>query len=172
MVYVTHDQIEAMTLADKIAVMRDGRIEQFGAPRELFSDPANAFVAGFIGAPKMNFLSATLVRREGDRTILQTRGGVELAAPALSTRAEGAEVLLGIRPQKVDISKDGPFEMIAGHVEALGTGTNVFGAWQGVDTFTIVIPSDLPLDAGSAIRFAIDPGDVFAFDPTSGDRIR
>jgi multiple sugar transport system ATP-binding protein len=102
MIYVTHDQIEAMTLADRIVLMRDGRIEQQGAPLELFERPATLFVAGFLGSPQMNFLRGTLVRADGGVAVRVGDGGVTLPVPkgrCPAEMAEGWEVILGVRPE-------------------------------------------------------------------------
>lgn len=102
MIYVTHDQVEAMTLADKIVVLQNGRIEQVGAPLELFDNPANQFVAGFIGSPRMNFLPAVVKKREGDSTLLElTSLNGSLINLQLSDQSikEGMPLTLGIRPE-------------------------------------------------------------------------
>jgi multiple sugar transport system ATP-binding protein len=102
MIYVTHDQIEAMTLADRIVLMRDGLIEQQGAPLELFERPATRFVAGFLGSPQMNFLSGTLVRNGSGQAIRLDGDGISLTLPqgrALNGAADGKPVLLGLRPE-------------------------------------------------------------------------
>ena len=102
MIYVTHDQIEAMTLADRIVLMRDGRIEQQGAPLELFERPATRFVAGFLGSPQMNFLAGTLLCTGPSQAIRLDGDGTRLALPqarALNGAADGKPVLLGLRPE-------------------------------------------------------------------------
>jgi lactose/L-arabinose transport system ATP-binding protein len=102
MIYVTHDQTEAMTLADKIVVLRAGNIEQIGAPLDLYDDPANQFVAGFVGSPKMNFLKAEVVEAQAGKAVVALAGdrsvrlGVALSDPAVSP---GMPVTLGIRPE-------------------------------------------------------------------------
>jgi multiple sugar transport system ATP-binding protein len=104
MIYVTHDQIEAMTLADRIVLMRDGRIEQQGAPLDLFERPATRFVAGFLGSPKMNFLPGTLVRAAGGDSIHLRDGGMALALPGgrpLDGAVDGMPVVLGLRPEHI-----------------------------------------------------------------------
>lgn len=106
MIYVTHDQTEAMTLADKIVVLKDGRVEQVGSPMELYNAPANKFVAGFLGAPAMNFLPASLTGQTDSRT-------------------------LGIRPEDLVIDGTGPFEARVEHVEHLGGDTNIVATVQG-----------------------------------------
>ncbi|WP_332715117.1 ABC transporter ATP-binding protein [Pelagibacterium mangrovi] len=101
MIYVTHDQTEAMTLADKIVVLREGKVEQIGAPLDLYDDPANQFVAGFVGSPRMNFLAArVLENRPGSvRLALVNHGDAELILPVTETLAQGDPVTLGIRPE-------------------------------------------------------------------------
>jgi lactose/L-arabinose transport system ATP-binding protein len=101
MIYVTHDQTEAMTLADKIVVLRDGRIEQVGRPLTLYEDPANMFVAGFVGSPRMNFLRARIVGRDAGRAIMSLTdlGDVRLALPLSEEVPQGQEVVVGVRPE-------------------------------------------------------------------------
>jgi multiple sugar transport system ATP-binding protein len=106
-IYVTHDQTEAMTLADRIVVMHDGRVEQSGAPLELYHQPANLFVAGFIGSPKMNFLPATAVRMEGADVIVALPQGATLALPVAGPVATGAQLTLGIRPEHLVLDSAG-----------------------------------------------------------------
>jgi multiple sugar transport system ATP-binding protein len=104
MIYVTHDQIEAMTLADRIVLMRDGRIEQQGAPLDLFERPASLFVAGFLGSPKMNFLRGTLLRADSGESIRLQDGGMVLSLPragALNGAQNGMPVILGLRPEHI-----------------------------------------------------------------------
>jgi multiple sugar transport system ATP-binding protein len=111
MIYVTHDQTEAMTLADKIVVLRDGRVEQVGSPMELYNKPANKFVAGFLGSPAMNFLPASLLEAGDARTI-------------------------GIRPEDLYLADDGPLAATVQHVEHLGGDTNVI-AFVGEHQVTV-----------------------------------
>ena len=104
MIYVTHDQVEAMTLADRIVLLRDGVIEQQGAPLDLFEQPASLFVAGFLGSPRMNFVSGELRRRAEDASVMLGDGGPELCTSRRSaspTRRDGAKVILGFRPEHV-----------------------------------------------------------------------
>jgi lactose/L-arabinose transport system ATP-binding protein len=101
MIYVTHDQTEAMTLADKIVVLRDGNVEQIGRPLDLYDDPANTFVAGFVGSPKMNFLAGRVIASNaGSATVeLVNQGGARLTVPLKEPPAEGSEVTVGVRPE-------------------------------------------------------------------------
>lgn len=123
-IYVTHDQVEAMTLADRIVVMQDGRIEQIGTPMELFLNPANAFVAGFLGAPPMNQIKAVIT--EGDGAPNALFDGQSLALPALPElqNAVGREIIVGIRPEYVDVLaelKPGAITCELDLVETLGS---------------------------------------------------
>jgi lactose/L-arabinose transport system ATP-binding protein len=101
MIYVTHDQVEAMTLADRIVVLRAGRIEQIGAPLDLYDEPANRFVAGFVGSPKMNFMEAEVMARDGAAmsVALVNQGGVRLTLPGTAGAAQGDRVVVGVRPE-------------------------------------------------------------------------
>jgi multiple sugar transport system ATP-binding protein len=140
-IYVTHDQVEAMTMADKIVVLARGNVAQVGAPLELYNYPQNRFVAGFIGSPKMNFLDATLTKAgEGGATITLT-GGIQVRAAADATSlAEGAKVTLGIRPEHLVLGagSDGAGAELAripvdvALVEHLGEGTLVYVKLPGM----------------------------------------
>ncbi|WP_404401152.1 ABC transporter ATP-binding protein [Pelagibacterium halotolerans] len=101
MIYVTHDQIEAMTLADKIVVLRDGRIEQIGAPLDLYDDPANQFVAGFVGSPRMNFMAAKVIETGADTATLElvNQGKAQLTVPVTGPLKPGDDITLGVRPE-------------------------------------------------------------------------
>ncbi|RWB02722.1 sn-glycerol-3-phosphate ABC transporter ATP-binding protein UgpC [Mesorhizobium sp.] len=121
-IYVTHDQIEAMTMADKIVVMRDGRIEQVGAPLELFDRPANLFVAGFIGSPSMNLLKGVV--RKGDKSIVEI-AGTPFPIAASSKVEDGRNVVYGVRPEHLEIHPDGVPAKIS-VVEPTGSETLVF----------------------------------------------
>jgi multiple sugar transport system ATP-binding protein len=107
MIYVTHDQVEAMTLADKIVVLRDGRVEQVGAPLQLYHHPANRFVAGFIGSPQMNFLAARLQSSAPFAEVRLSGGETQQVAVDTSGLATGAAVTCGIRPEHVELVRSG-----------------------------------------------------------------
>jgi multiple sugar transport system ATP-binding protein len=120
MIYVTHDQIEAMTLADRIVLMRDGEIEQQGAPLDLFERPATRFVAGFLGSPKMNFVPAGLVDLAGEIALKLNDGAALALPPGRRERYKGAigqDVVLGLRPEHMARSRDGV--AVAGHVRTM-----------------------------------------------------
>jgi multiple sugar transport system ATP-binding protein len=128
-VYVTHDQVEAMTMADRIVVMHDGRVEQIGSPLELYDRPANLFVAGFIGSPAMNFISGTL-RRNGGEAIVEAAGGVRLPAGA-AKGSDGQAVVYGVRPEHLSVVESGGVPVRISVVEPTGADTYVYGDIAG-----------------------------------------
>ena len=123
-IYVTHDQIEAMTMGDKIVVMKDGRIEQIGSPLELYDYPANMFVAGFIGSPAMNFLPGTL-RRNGSGAELELADGTRLQAPLSAGGSDGQSVVLGTRPEHLQLAASGGIPSQVVVLEPTGADTFV-----------------------------------------------
>jgi len=128
MIYVTHDQVEAMTMADRIVVLRDGVIEQAGSPLDLYNRPANRFVAGFIGSPKMNFLEGLVASRNANGMDVRLQGGetVSLNAFASNRVQEGAPVCVGIRPEHVELADQG-LPMKVALTEQLGGNTVLYG---------------------------------------------
>ncbi|MES0884267.1 ABC transporter ATP-binding protein [Roseibium sp. SCP14] len=144
MIYVTHDQTEAMTLADKIVLLRDGRVEQVGSPMELYNNPANQFVAGFLGAPSMNFLPA-------------------------STLVSGDTRTLGIRPEDLVLDPEGPLSGRVSHIENLGGDTNLI-----VDTdaseLTVRLFGQHRIDVGEQIRISAQQDKQYFFDQ-NGQRV-
>jgi multiple sugar transport system ATP-binding protein len=166
-VYVTHDQIEAMTMADKIVVMRDGRVEQIGAPLELYDHPDNVFVAGFIGSPAMNFLKGRLGSADG-RTVFIADGGATL--PVERIRADdGRPVVYGIRPEHIDIGEGGLPARVS-VLEPTGSETQVF-ARLGEDSIDAVVKDRLDVRPGEEIALRIDPRRAHIFDGATGARI-
>ncbi|HRO11217.1 ABC transporter ATP-binding protein [Amaricoccus sp.] len=163
-VYVTHDQIEAMTMADKIVVMRDGRVEQIGAPLELYDHPSNTFVAGFIGSPAMNFIKGKV---EAPGTFL-AEGGARLPLPEVSAEA-GRPIVYGIRPEHIDIGEGGVAARVS-VLEPTGSETQVF-ARLGTDSIDAVVKDRLTVQPGTEIPLRIDPRRVHVFDGASGARI-
>lgn len=149
MIYVTHDQVEAMTLADKIVVLRLGHIEQVGTPMELYHRPANEFVAGFIGSPKMNFIPARVDSVHADHVVLSTldqqKITLAISAPSLQP---GQGVKLGIRPEHLELDGSGDVQ-ISFHcdmIERLGNSTYMFGQACGSDNFKVHLPRDRELE--------------------------
>jgi ABC-type sugar transport system ATPase subunit len=163
MIYVTHDQVEAMTLADRIVVLRSGRIEQVGTPLELYNKPANRFVAGFIGSPHMNFLDAA-IGDGGGKAVAALPNGLKLDLPMALDVASGPQVSIGVRPQHVRIG-DGPGSLPASVrlVEALGAETVVHTDVAG-QKMLVVAPGQLSLRPGEEIRLSLHDAPLHLFD--------
>lgn len=176
MIYVTHDQVEAMTMASRIVVLNRGRIEQVGAPLDLYSNPANLFVAGFLGAPRMNFVTGKVVEAHGRSARIACAGGLgvafdDLAQPA----ATGETVTLGIRPEKLRIDDAGSAVTFGGQVrltEYLGRETIVYvdageltttGSDSGTSVFTAQIGDIRPFQIAAPVSIGFDPRDVYLF---------
>lgn len=164
MVYVTHDQVEAMTLADKIVVMNFGKIEQVGAPMDLYHNPCNKFVAGFIGSPKMNFISSEIKSLNGD-TVNIDFAGKEFPIPANNEGLKvGDKVTVGIRPEYLSIGgAQKALEKFGGEptvsllfdsdvMERLGNNTYMYGTCCGQDNFKIIMPGDVNAQTGNEIE--------------------
>ncbi|WP_416068079.1 ABC transporter ATP-binding protein [Rhizobium sp. ZK1] len=166
-VYVTHDQIEAMTMANKIVVMRDGRVEQVGKPLDLYDFPANLFVAGFIGSPSMNFLQGKIATRDGKQIVITDQGVI---LPVDRVNAEdGKAVTYGIRPEHITISDDGiPVEVSV--YEPTGSETLIFGRVGGTP-IDALIRERLEVAPGKTLHFHIDPRRVHIFDQSTGQRL-
>jgi multiple sugar transport system ATP-binding protein len=164
-VYVTHDQIEAMTMADKIVVMHDGIVEQMGAPLELYDRPNNLFVAGFIGSPAMNFLKG---RVEADGFV--TDSGLKLPLKAAPAASAGTPAIYGIRPEHFRLSGDGvPVEVVV--VEPTGSETLVFVKGSGTEMICI-FRERVQAGPGETIHIAPNPNLVHLFDAQSGQRLQ
>ena len=166
-VYVTHDQIEAMTMADKIVVMRDGRVEQIGAPLDLYDHPANVFVAGFIGSPSMNFVHGRIAGEVGRKQFVSD-GGLVLPLPATSA-PEGQQVTYGIRPEHIGIGPEG-VAMSVIVVEPTGSETQIF-ARAGNDLLDAVVKDRIRARPGDPVGFVIDPANVHLFDRNTEQRL-
>ncbi|MCS4509408.1 sn-glycerol-3-phosphate ABC transporter ATP-binding protein UgpC [Xylophilus ampelinus] len=166
-VYVTHDQVEAMTLASRIVIFDKGLIQQVGTPREVFDRPANLFVAGFIGMPTMNLLPAT-VRADGG---LQGEGFL-LPSPGAPGPAAGAEVVAGVRPQALRIADDAPpaLRMQVAMVEYLSTESVLVGHLDHHPTTRLaaVVPGHRTDLVGSTVPLAADPAALHVFDRATG----
>ena len=169
MVYVTHDQVEAMTLAHRIVVLNRGAIEQVGTPMALYHTPVNKFVAGFIGSPKMNFIDAELVSATPTLASLKLHDGtlIQVAADATSLSA-GARVSLGVRPEHVRASREPLDNAVKGHVqlaEHLGDTIYLHVILTGAtDTFTVRTEPDNPLDTGDMAELSLPPKRCFLFN--------
>jgi multiple sugar transport system ATP-binding protein len=159
-IYVTHDQIEAMTMADRIVVMNAGRVEQVGTPLELYDDPANLFVAGFIGSPAMNILRGRVY--EGAVSL-----GEGIRIPTRLPVASGREVLVGVRPEHFAVASDGLLAEVV-LVEPTGADTQIFCKLAGIDV-TAMVRERHPFQPGEAVR--LKPQLTYLFDPSSGARL-
>jgi ABC-type sugar transport system ATPase subunit len=167
MVYVTHDQVEAMTLADKIVVLRDGRVEQVGSPLDLYHKPANMFVAGFIGSPKMNFIPTTVKSIALDTVTLITIDNHEfkVAKPNRSL-AVGELVTFGIRPEHLLVNEaaDINIRFQSEVVERLGNSTYLFGQSSGIDGFKVHLSGDKEVKSFEQLILSCNVSDVHLFD--------
>ncbi|SDL14407.1 ABC transporter ATP-binding protein [Aliiruegeria lutimaris] len=166
-VYVTHDQIEAMTMADKIVVMQGGNIEQVGSPLEIYDRPANTFVASFIGSPSMNILDAIL--RNFDGSVYAETGDAKFAVDGADGLDDGREVLVGIRPEHLMVGEEGLQGEVA-VVEPTGAETHVIIRANGRELTTIV-RERREFRPGQSVRLSPQPGMVHLFDSTTGARI-
>ncbi|HEY2776544.1 MAG TPA: ATP-binding cassette domain-containing protein [Gaiellaceae bacterium] len=165
-VYVTHDQSEAMTLGHRVAVLRDARLQQFDTPRTLYSQPANTFVAEFIGSPSMNL--CRLPVEHGGLAF----GGVEIAVPEV-VRNGHAELIVGLRPESLSLAADGCNATVQ-VVEEIGADTHVFCVAQiaGQDTKLVArVPTNVAPSQGARVHLRPTGGDVHFFDPASGVRL-
>jgi multiple sugar transport system ATP-binding protein len=163
-VYVTHDQIEAMTMADKIVVMHDGVVEQMGAPLDLYDRPDNLFVAGFIGSPAMNFIKGRI-----EAGGFMADGGLALPLGGAPAASVGKRAIYGIRPEHFHLSEQGvPVEVVV--VEPMGSETQVVVRSGGQDLIC-VFRERVAAKPGATIRIAPDPKLVHLFDEDSGRRL-
>jgi ABC-type sugar transport system ATPase subunit len=165
MIYVTHDQTEAMTMADRIVVLRDGRIEQVGAPIELYRRPANTFVAGFLGAPRINLIPAVVSAVDGSSVELLGPGDARIAAKVAPGLAKaGDRITLGLRPEIVAPSEDGPLHGAVDVVEQLGSMQLVYATLPGGTGVVAEVRDGNAPTIGSTARFGIAPGILHVFD--------
>jgi multiple sugar transport system ATP-binding protein len=166
-VYVTHDQIEAMTMADKIVVMHDGIVEQIGAPLDLYDRPDNLFVAGFIGSPAMNCLKGAI--RVNGKAEFHGPDGVRLPVQAAPAGSDGRAVVYGVRPEHFALAPDGA-EAVVQVVEPTGSEVQVVAKMGGEDIIA-VFRERHPFKPGETIRLKPDPSLVHLFDEPSGKRL-
>lgn len=167
-VYVTHDQTEAMTMADTIVVLNGGRIEQAGAPLELYNNPANLFVAGFIGSPEMNLIDA--ITLGPDEAAVALPDGIRLPVAKPLDLPAGTTIVYGVRPQHMVLAEGGiPAETIV--VEPTGEAQEIRVRIAGLELSAVIRDAEL-LAPGQAIGLGIDPAKVVLFDKASGERLR
>jgi multiple sugar transport system ATP-binding protein len=168
-IYVTHDQVEAMTLADTVVVLNKGRIEQAGAPMELYRSPANLFVAGFIGSPAMNFVDAE-VTNTGAGPVARLTDGTSLKLDPALRLSEGDKVVLGLRPENFAPGDQGnPISGTIRLVERTGAQTHLVVALAGQD-MTVIVDGGLDVAAGMPFMASVASPLIHVFDKTSGAR--
>jgi multiple sugar transport system ATP-binding protein len=168
-IYVTHDQIEAMTMGDKIVVMRDGRIEQTGSPLELYDNPANQFVAGFIGSPAMNFLPGTL-RRNGGTARVELQDGTQLDAPVHAGGIDGQPVVYGTRPEHLTLADSNGIPARVAVMEPTGMDTFVSCRHEGAE-LSAVFRERHDFAPGTTIHLQPDLQRAHLFDAGTGERL-
>ncbi|MES2902542.1 MAG: ABC transporter ATP-binding protein [Pseudomonadota bacterium] len=166
MIYVTHDQVEAMTLATRIVVMRAGKVQQIGAPAEVYLRPSNLFVAGFLGSPSMNFVDGVI-----DGAGSFSGDGLTLAlAPALAAAAQGRALVLGVRPEHITVGDDAPLTGTVALVEPMGNHQVVWIA-MGQRKLSAIVNDTRSFEVGQAVRFGIDAARCSVFDKASEQRL-
>ena len=171
--YVTHDQTEAMTMGDRVAILQDGVLQQLGTPDEIYDNPVNTFVAGFIGSPSMNLISA---RMDGTgiifgRTRLEVPAGVTAARPGLAVYT-GREIVLGIRPEDFRAAGEGAVELKVNRVESLGSELVAYLDAGAQDTeITARLERTAHVEEGAPARLSVDRDRLYFFDPESGAAI-
>ncbi len=168
-IYVTHDQIEAMTMSDRIVILNSGRVEQVGAPLDVYDRPANLFVATFIGSPAMNLIEAK-ARRDGDRLVAETDDGLRLPLDGYAT-ADGTDVTVGVRPEHlslVEAGTPGALAIAVDLIEPTGHETHVFGR---LGRHQVVIAHSGRVMEASHVSVTVEPGGLHLFDRASGRRI-
>jgi ABC-type sugar transport system ATPase subunit len=169
MIYVTHDQVEAMTLADRIVVLRDGLVEQIGTPTEVYDHPANLFVAGFIGSPKMNFVKATVTRNGPDGIALANPafvgGSLHVPAPANGRLGVGEPATIGLRPDNLQISGGRPIlELSAELAENLGGATQIYAGAPEARGISMTVAGRPEVKPGDSLSVGLGSGRVYVFD--------
>ena len=168
-VYVTHDQVEAMTMASRIAILVEGRLQQVGRPQEVYQRPANLFVARFIGSPPMNTLDAT-VGQVGEGYVARV-GDVALPLPPDVPVSADQRIVVGVRPEHLRIDADGPLDAVVRNVEMLGHEQHVI--CEVANQLLIVrASSDVPIvEVGTSMRLRPDPGQLHIFEAETGGRL-
>jgi multiple sugar transport system ATP-binding protein len=173
MVYVTHDQVEAMTLADRIVVLSVGKIEQVGTPLELYEQPDNKFVAGFIGSPRMNFVAATLREASGSHAVVALANGTTIRCAIDATQAKtGDSVTLGVRPEHIHVGRrgdqDNHIDTTVTFVESLGSSTQAYfplaGAGEHDEDWTCVLDGRTRIKQGETLTLGFAPEACYLFD--------
>jgi multiple sugar transport system ATP-binding protein len=162
MIYVTHDQVEAMTLATRIVVMRAGKVQQIGTPSDVYDRPANLFVAGFLGSPSMNFIEGRL---DTDGRFISDPLSLTVAHTA-----DNREVILGVRPEHIEIAEGGPFAGTVALVEPMGNHQIVWIA-IGQHKLSAIVNDTRAFALGDPVRFTVDAARLSLFDKASEQRL-
>ncbi len=174
MIYVTHDQVEALTLADRIAIMKAGVIQQLATPHDIYHRPANLFVAGFIGSPAMNMVEGKLVRQGPGWTLHHAGGTIDLARYPSAGPLSEREAVLGIRPEHIGVGQDRPDRQPASGrvtiVEPMGAETILWTEFGGKPA-SIRVDGDSTVKAGDTVPFSFDVARASLFDAASGERL-
>ena len=172
MIYVTHDQVEAMTMADRIAVLKDGRLEQFGRPLDLYNRPANLFVAGFIGSPRMNFMGGTLASSSAEGMTVKLDAGGSISVPALAEGATiGSPIKLGVRPEHISITDaaSGDVTLAVTITEQLGGESYLHGTLPSGEALSVRLAGQTQVSRGETIGLRLaDPALRHLFDGQTG----
>jgi multiple sugar transport system ATP-binding protein len=173
MIYVTHDQVEAMTMADRIVVLSAGKVEQFGTPMELYHRPKTKFVAGFIGHPKMNFMTVPLLSTNSNGvTVELPEIGEQLLPVETKSVKSGSEIEVGIRPEDLMMSKTAKgLPMKVEVMERLGGSTLVYGSVNQNQNFCALLKGDALVNEGESIKLVANPSNFHVFD-FNGDALK
>jgi ABC-type sugar transport system ATPase subunit len=166
MIYVTHDQTEAMTLADDIVVLDEGIVSQSGSPMEMYNNPKNIFVGGFIGSPKMNFISSKILSSSNNLTEVDLFGSSKISIPkTLSNASDGDKVQLGIRPEHLLINQDGDanWESKVFVVEKLGSGTFLY-LEKDDEPLVVETEGDTNIQVGDTVKIGFTASRCHLFD--------
>jgi sn-glycerol 3-phosphate transport system ATP-binding protein len=172
-IYVTHDQVEAMTLADRLIVMNAGVADQIGTPMDVYDHPASVFVAGFIGSPAMNFLAAKVGqdRKSVDLAGTNANGAISLALARPTSAAVGTAVALGVRPEHLHPADDGPLQFEVELAEPLGADTLLHGRFGAArELVTVRQGGHVIARPGEMRHFKAEPGHLHLFDSQTGKR--
>nr|WP_244598742.1 ABC transporter ATP-binding protein [Rhizobium tubonense] len=164
MIYVTHDQVEAMTLADRIVVMRDGRIEQEGRPLDLFNKPVNKFVASFLGQPPMNFIEVESIARDVNGSVAEFKDGSTIRLPQMTATIPRSKITLGIRPDDFVIGSTDGFTFRTEVVEHLGDETLCYGVVSDGQPLTAKFKGQAPIKSGEILLLSTNGKHIHQFD--------
>ncbi|HXX86512.1 MAG TPA: sn-glycerol-3-phosphate ABC transporter ATP-binding protein UgpC [Casimicrobiaceae bacterium] len=176
MIYVTHDQVEAMTMADRIVVLRGGRVEQIGTPLDLYNRPANRFVAGFIGSPQMNFLNGRVVAATNAGTQVELDAGQGRASdvplPVTGTGTPRQRILLGIRPEHIALGSPSAASLgltaTIERIEQLGASSFLYCTLPGGEKLTVHAPGQVGLQSGAQVEVSLPVAEAHVFDAGEG----